>query len=78
MGASPEKGSAAGSLRERHVAKAPSSHINASNSTEQDAQNGSGHVGKAKKTFGRTPDGTGEQHKYPGGVWRPGNGLCML
>jgi len=52
-------------LRERHGAQAKSSQTNEANSTEVVGEDGSGHVAKEKKTFGRTPDGTGEQCNSP-------------
>lgn len=66
MSVAPDEASAAGGLKKRHVAQLSSSRINPGISMDPVAGNGSDHVGKEKKTFGRTPDGTGELHKSPG------------
>jgi hypothetical protein len=47
-------------LRERPVARASNGQINAENTTDRMDGHAIGHVEKGKKTFGRTPDGTGE------------------
>ncbi len=50
----------AGALREGHVGQSATSQINVTN--ERDQMDGQDHrnVEKEKKTFGRTPDGTGK------------------
>ena len=53
-------------LRERHVKQAKITHFNTANGTDPAIEDCSSHAGKAKKTFGRTPDGTGEQETFLG------------
>lgn len=66
MSASPEEPSTAEGLRERHIAQAKSSQVQAANGTEPVIEDGSSHAGKGKKkTFGRTPDGTGKLCNSP-------------
>jgi hypothetical protein len=60
MSASPEEPSAAEGLRARHAVQPKVSPIQAANGTEPVTEDSSSHAGKKKKTFGRTPDGTGE------------------
>lgn len=65
MSASPEEPSTAEGLRERHIVQAKSSQVQAANGAEPVVEDGSSHTGKEKKTFGRTPDGTGELCTFP-------------
>jgi hypothetical protein len=65
MSASPPEASTAEGLRERHISQTKSSQINIANGTEPVVENGNGHAWKEKKTFGRTPDGTGELRNFP-------------
>jgi hypothetical protein len=65
MSASLEEPPTVEGLRERHIAQAKINQIKAANGTEPVIEDGSSHAGREKKTFGRTPDGTGELRKFP-------------
>jgi hypothetical protein len=65
MSTSPEEPSTAGGLRERHVIQAKNSQVQVASGTDPVIKDGSCHAGKEKKTFGRTPDGTGELCNFP-------------
>jgi len=65
MSAPPEEPPTVESLRERHAVQPKASPVQAANGTEPVIEDGSSHAGKRKKTFGRTPDGTGELCSFP-------------
>jgi hypothetical protein len=62
MSATSREASIGGGLRERHAVQTTTSQINPENSTDRMDERLNGHVEKEKKTFGRTPGGTGKQY----------------
>jgi hypothetical protein len=66
MSASSEEPSTAEGLRERHIVQPKVGQIQAANGAEPVIEDGSSHADKVKKTFGRTPNGTGELRSFHG------------